>query len=183
MRISLVVGGLLTTSISYARNDDVEQTRQRPPDPIVTYVDYEEEHPERLPYPSNGYIPPGYVVKSKGKVLFWAVGSALVLTLPLLTLGPTANTEMTRAWIPLVGPWMAIGQFDAERYRNPQNPLGPLGVVVVLAADGVMQGVGWGFLAYAALSTKGRYLIREDMAVVPAALPGGGWSLNWSGTF
>lgn len=175
--LGLVV--LLVSASAEARRDDVEQLRQPPPDPIVTYVDYEEARPEKLPYPRNGHIPPGYVVESSGKTLSWVLGTVLVVTLPLSGVGVAKKTEMKAAWIPLAGPWIALGQFDSSLHRGAE----PLTLVWLLASSGLAQGVGWGMLAHAAFSPTRRYLVREDVAVVPRALPGGGWSLEWSGSF
>ena len=161
----------------------MEQLHQPTPDPVVTYVDYEAERPDRLPYPRDGEIPPGYVVRSSGKALYWAIGGVLAVTLPLAGVGISARSEMTAAWIPIAGPFIAVGQFEPNRHRDVESPFGAAGTIGLLLASGVAQAGAWGLMVHAASSPSRRYLVREDLALVPKRLPGGGWGLEWTGTF
>lgn len=178
--------------------DDIEQRHYPRPDPIVTYVDYEAEarstvDPKRLPYPKNGFIPKGYTVKEKRLLWRWLPGLLIVGVLPLGGVALARTTSMDSAWIPVAGPFMAMGEY--KPMKVPESPFFGLEHLAPVFADGFvytmlgigggLQAAGWGLLGYSLLTPDRRYLVREDLAksyFVPAPVPGG-FGLNWVGTF
>lgn len=179
--------------------DDIEQTRVRPAEPVVTYVDYEAEAqqggaPARLPYPENGVIPEGYVLKEKRRLVRWLPGLVAVVALPMAGAGVAWATTMDSAWIPVAGPFMAMGEY-VPMERSPGSSISgfdalvpvfaQLGTYTLLGIDGVVQIAGWGLLGYSLLNPDRRYLVREDLArsyFVPTPV-NGGWAMSWVGTF
>lgn len=181
--------------------EDVEQGNRPPPEAIVQYVDYEDTSPpDKLPYPRSGVIPPGYVAVERRSLVQWLPGAIAVVALPLAGVGIAQTTRLDSAWIPVAGPWLALGELPPRDPTPSANgglvpDTAPLGrvftrvlVIAGLGLDGVVQAAGWGWLAYGCILTppKRRYLEREGLAssqVVPSPLPAGGWGLQWVGTF
>lgn len=198
--VPFVAGSMALSPHAAARGDadDIEQTKARPVDPMVSYVDYESEAKSglgstQMAYPDNGVIPDGYVVKERRRLVSWLPGALAVVVLPLAGVGVAASTTMDSTWIPVAGPFMALGEYKHwESSDNSVLGLGHLGAVFVdigtyalLVLDGAAQVTGWGLLGYSWANPDGRYLVREDVArsyVLPTLLRGG-VGLNWVGTF
>lgn len=183
------------------RQEDVDQGNRPPPEAVVQYVDYEEpSSTDKLPYPRNGVIPPGYIAVERRSLIQWLPGAIAVVALPLAGVGIAQTTRLDSAWIPVAGPWLAISELPPRDTRSSGSgglvpDSAPLGrvvarglVIAALSFDGVVQAAGWGWLAYGCILTppERRYLQREGLAssrVVPSPLPDGGWGLQWMGNF